>query len=112
MGGLIVRTVVGSPTGKVYELTSPRLDDGIVECIEWTADECPACHSSKVYDGDVLDQWWATNKDYQGRLPTADQWFPVRVSIGAAHVDNAAQFWRTHFPVLDSVVSKSGLSRV
>ncbi len=104
--------VVGSPTGKVYELTSPRLDDGIVECIEWTADECPACHFSKVYDGDVLDQWWATNKDYQGRLPTATQWFPVRVSIGAAHVDNAAQFWRTHFPVLDSAVSKSGLSRV
>jgi len=104
--------VVGSPTGKVYELTSPRLDDGIVEPIEWTADECPACHFSKVYDGDVLDQWWATNKDYQGRIPVETQWFPVRVSIGAAHVDNAAQFWRTHFPVLDSVVSKSGLSRV
>lgn len=104
--------VVGSPTGKVYELTSPRLDDGIVESIEWTADECPACHFSKLYDGDTLDKWWATNKDYQGRLPTATQWFPVRVSIGSSHVDNAADFWRTHFPVLDSLVSKSGLSRV
>ena len=40
--------------------------------------------------------------------------FPVRVplSIAAAHVDNAGQVLADALPRVDSVVSKSGLSRV
>ena len=104
--------VVGSPTGKVYERTSPRLDDdGIVECIEWTADECPAPFLERCTMAMFLINGGQPTKTIKGGCLRRRSGL-VRVSIGAAHVDNAAQFWRTHFPVLDSVVSKSGLSRV
>lgn len=116
--------VVGSPTGKVYEITSPRLDDGIVETTPWSADECVECHLPRTYHADQLDAWWAENfwdptgdayidDQVNGVTPRRrEETVPVRVSIAVSSVDKVQQYFARHFPNLDMEVWESGSSRI
>ena len=103
--------VVGSPTGKVYEITSPRLDADITHVKDWSAAECPLCHVPRTYNKDQLDAWWYDNfggDNFVGREETT----PVRVSIAVSSVDKVQRYFEKHFPSLDVSVWESGTAKV
>ena len=103
--------VVGSPTGKVYEITSPRLDEGIVDVKDWSAAECPACHVPRTYNKDQLDAWWYDN--FGGdNFVEREETTPIRVSIAVSSVDKVQRYWAKHFPALDVQVWESGTAKV
>ena len=95
--------VVASPSGKIFELTSAKLDDGtglnVSAIAEWhAADECPLCHYSSTYTAEELTTWHEVFSVELTGDTVSDKFLPIRASVAVASVDAVSAWFAAAVP--------------